>query len=248
MKIFVDNRLFLAKTKNKGFGIFTKDNIEKDTTVELSPALIVHNKHFKGSLKKIKIWAYNWGKKNISLSSGFGALYNHNYNPNIKMNYCFNKYFCFKAIRNIIKNEELLINYGGTWWEESKTPEANIIYNENEILQYLFISDSIKLTKNRNGNHVLKAKENIKNKSFIEIARCLSFNKKDKHLNEKSILNNRFYHNKNKLIFGFGYSNMYKIDKNNYNVDCYTKGKKLYFITCKDIEKNELIKIRSKYI
>lgn len=248
MKIFVDNRLFLAKTENKGFGIFTKDDIEKNTTIELSPALIINDKNFKGCLKKIKIWAYNWNKKNIGLSSGFGALYNHNYDPNVTMNYCFKKYFCFKTTKDIKKNEELFINYGRTWWDEPKYPETKIVYDENKIFEYLFINDSVELIKNHNGNHVLKAKENIKDKSIIEIARCLCFYKKEKHLNEKNTLNDYFYQNENNLIFGFGYSNMYKINKSNFNINCYKKGKKLYFAACKNINKNELLKINSKYI
>lgn len=246
MKIFVDNRLFLAKTQNKGFGIFTKEDIPPNTIVEISPVIKLKINDLKQEFKKIKIWCYDWNQKNVGLSSGFGPLYNHDWNPNIVMDYSKNQYFSFKTTKKIEKNEELTINYGSTWWKKNNYPENKIEYKESKLLSYLFINKSIELVKNHFSNHILKAKENISKGTILEISRCLFF--KYKKLNKSNCLNNHLYHLKNKnFVFGFGYANLYKTNLKNNNVKWYIKNKRLHFEAIENIKKGDVLKIASKY-
>ena len=244
MNLFVDDRLFITKTKNKGFGIFTKENILPNTVIEISPAQILKNKNFITDLKKIKIWCYDWNQKAVGLSAGFGPLYNHNYNPNVAMSYLNNKYFKFTTTKEILKNEELFINYGSTWWKEPKEPEAKIEFSEKNIHKYIYISNLVKI-KNNN-SYVLKASENIKKGTIVEISRCLFFKIKIKNKNDLSEI--LFLQENKNYVLGFGYSNLYKINKKDFNIDCFIKNKKLHFIANQDIKKGQTLKISSKNI
>ena len=245
MNAFVDQRLFLTETKNKGFGVFTKEEIPINTIIEISPVLKIKMNDLKNEFKKINIWCYNWNKRNVGLSNGFGPLYNHNWNPNVIMTYTKNQYFCFKTIRKINKNEELFISYGGTWWKEKNIPEPKVEFNQNKIHKYLYISNFIEIRKTKKGQHVLKAKNEIPQGTIVEIARCLYF--PFKKLRSKNILNKYLYNKKRKnKIFSFGYSNLYKTNENNFNIKCFTKNKKLHFETTRKIKKGELLKIKSK--
>lgn len=249
MNIFVDNRLFITKTKNKGFGIFTNEFIPANTTIEISPVLKIKFENLRNKFKKIKIWCYDWNEKNSGLSNGFGPLYNHSFNPNVTMKYLKNKYFKFTTTKDIAKNEELFINYGSTWWNEPKTPEIKIKYSKENISNYIYISNLIKVKKNHFDNHVLQANENIKKGTVIEIARCLFFKTNKTKINKKNSLNEILFVQKNKNhILGFGYSNLYKINKNNFNVICYMKNKKLHFEAIENIKKGEILKISSKNV
>jgi len=246
MKIFIDNKLFLAETKDKGFGIFTKEDILENTIVEISPVIKLKINDLKKEFKKIKIWCYDWNQKSVGLSSGFGPLYNHDWNPNVKMDYLKNQYFSFKTTKKIKKNEELTINYGSTWWKKTNHPENKIEYQESKLLNYLFVNKSVELIKNRFGNHILKAKENISKGTILEISRCLFF--KYKKLNKSNCLNKYFYHLKNNnFTFGFGYANLYKTNSKNNNVKWYIKNKRLHFEAKENIEKGDILKIASKY-
>ncbi len=108
-------------------GVFAKKRIAKGEVIEVCPILLVPYK----SQKRRKACAptdslldnyyFEWSKNYWCFPQGYGILYNHSYTPNAyyARNYK-NKLLKFIALKNIEKDEEVLINYNG--WPYDKTP------------------------------------------------------------------------------------------------------------------------------
>lgn len=114
-----NNKLYI-KYINKilGWGVFTEDPIKEGDIVEL--CYCVPDNYETSPLKD-----YVFGIKNstdVYHCLGFGAIYNHSDDPNIKWRLLDddNRIIEFKAIRDIEPHEELRHNYGKAYWEHKK--------------------------------------------------------------------------------------------------------------------------------
>ena len=111
--------LFIAATSEMGCGVFTSQNIEAGTIVEISPVIIM-------SLEERKLldqtllhdYIFEWGgdKQQCCMALGYVPVYNHSYKSNCEYEMDFeNENISIKAVHFIKAGEELFINYNGSW-------------------------------------------------------------------------------------------------------------------------------------
>ena len=108
----------------KGRGVFTSEDIEKGTMVELSP-VIVMKKEDRVHLDKTLLhdYIFEWGKnKNeCCMALGLIPIYNHSYKSNCEYFMDFEeKTMMVKTVRWINAGEELTVNYNGDWNDGKK--------------------------------------------------------------------------------------------------------------------------------
>lgn len=121
------------KKSTYGRGVFSKEVIKAGETVEVSPVLLIPKGDLqeidyapgKFELKKVRKnpikdkdvqlsrYVFFWNEELEAIALGYGSLYNHNPNPNIKheRNYQ-SETIVFIALRDLNPGEELYINYG----------------------------------------------------------------------------------------------------------------------------------------
>jgi SET domain-containing protein len=111
--------LFIAPTEKMGRGVFTSDDIQADTVVEISPVLIM-------SLDDRKLldqtllhdYIFEWGdqKEKCCMALGYVPVYNHSYLANCEYEMDYTQAtISIKTVRAIKAGEELFINYNGDW-------------------------------------------------------------------------------------------------------------------------------------
>jgi len=116
--------LFIASSGKKGRGIFTSENIQKKTVIEISPAIVMNN-HDRLLLDQTLLhdYIFEWGDKRnqCCVALGYVSLYNHSYQSNCEyvMDY-EQELISIKTTRTIKAGEELFINYNGDWNNEKK--------------------------------------------------------------------------------------------------------------------------------
>jgi uncharacterized protein len=118
----------IIKSNDKNRGVFAGRNFREDEIIEECNLIIID----KGKdVQKIKEtyplchYYYEWDtetkEEGAAIVLGYGSLYNHSYEPNA---YYFRNYekkiITYIALRDIVKGEEILINYNG--FPEVKTP------------------------------------------------------------------------------------------------------------------------------
>jgi len=118
-----------------GRGIFTSSDIEKETTVEIAPVIVMTQEERKLlDQTRLHDYIFEWGgnKKQHAFAGccmalGYVAIYNHSYSSNCEYEMDFeNDEISIRTIRFIKAGEELFINYNGDWnnakkvWFETK--------------------------------------------------------------------------------------------------------------------------------
>ena len=116
--------LFVGPSQSGGRGMFTAENIEDGTVIEISP-VIVMNKNERKLLDQTLLhdYIFEWGidKEECCMALGLVPLYNHNYESNCEYFMDFdNETIQVKTIRPVKKGEELTINYNGNWNDNKK--------------------------------------------------------------------------------------------------------------------------------
>ena len=111
--------LFVGPSQSGGRGMFTAENIEEGTVIEISP-VIVMNKNERKLLDQTLLhdYIFEWGgdRNECCMALGYVPLYNHSYRSNCEYEMDFdNQLIRIKAIRYIKTGEELFINYNGNW-------------------------------------------------------------------------------------------------------------------------------------
>lgn len=119
MSLWIADFLFVQKTANKGFGVYTYKNIEADAVIEISPVIVMTLAE-KQLLDKTSLYNYifDWGDNvnECAMAMGYVPIYNHSYNSNCDYFMDFDeKQILIKTVRKIKKGEELCINYNGDW-------------------------------------------------------------------------------------------------------------------------------------
>ena len=115
--------LFIAPTEKMGKGVFTAEDIDAGTVLEISPVIIMglqDRKLLDQTL--LHDYIFEWGdtKEQCCMALGYVAVYNHSYQSNCEyeMDY-MQEQISIRTVRKIVAGEELFINYNGDWNDAS---------------------------------------------------------------------------------------------------------------------------------
>ena len=116
--------LFIAPTQEMGRGVFTSEDIAKETVIEISPVIVMTGDD-RRLLDQTLLhdYIFEWGdhRENCCMALGYIPLYNHSYKSNCEYEMDFDgQLITIKAVRFIKAGEEIFINYNGDW--NNKTP------------------------------------------------------------------------------------------------------------------------------
>ena len=111
----------------KGRGVVAKKIIKKNTVVEVANVILLPNEEYE-LLCETKLYDYifEWkdpNKPELQNAIAFSVcqFFNHSYTPNLKYTYDYkNSNIEYLAIKDILKGEELTVNYNGK--EKDNTP------------------------------------------------------------------------------------------------------------------------------
>ncbi len=111
--------LFIAPTEKMGKGVFTAEDIDAGTVLEISPVIIMglqDRKLLDQTL--LHDYIFEWGdtKEQCCMALGYVAVYNHSYQSNCEYEMDFTQeQISIRTVRKIVAGEELFINYNGDW-------------------------------------------------------------------------------------------------------------------------------------
>ncbi|NII82711.1 MULTISPECIES: SET domain-containing protein-lysine N-methyltransferase [unclassified Pedobacter] len=112
-------QLYLKTIKGKGRGVFCNTAIREGEVIEVCPVIIIPAKEF-AALNATALMDYsfyfNKEENTLSLTMGFGSMYNHKQYPNAV--YILDrgkKQMVFTAHEQIDAHTEICINYGGEY-------------------------------------------------------------------------------------------------------------------------------------
>ena len=115
--------LQIKNTTTKGRGVFTNQDIETDTIVEVAPVIVL-GKNDRENIDKTLLhdYIFEWGHNTnlCCMALGYVPIYNHAYKSNCEyiMDYDTDS-IIIKTITNISEGEELTINYNGDTDDQS---------------------------------------------------------------------------------------------------------------------------------
>lgn len=113
---FLRDGIFLKESKYGGKGVFTNKPIKLGETVEIAPYLLVPINDISEN-NILKDYVFQCDKFNHLLVLGYGSMYNHQDNPNLRYQYNDDQtMFSYLANRDIECDEELCISYGDQYW------------------------------------------------------------------------------------------------------------------------------------
>lgn len=113
---FLRDGVFLKESKYGGKGVFTNKPIKQGDTVEISPYLLVPINDISEN-NILKDYVFQCDEYNHLLVLGYGSMYNHQDDPNLRYQYNDDQtMFCYIANRDINGGEELCISYGDQYW------------------------------------------------------------------------------------------------------------------------------------
>lgn len=87
-------------------------DIKANTVIEICPTVIYKKNTPIIEQTVFDHYVFDWDDNHEAMALGYGALYNHSKSPNVEFDFDYeNKTIIFTAIRDIAKDEELMINY-----------------------------------------------------------------------------------------------------------------------------------------
>ena len=111
--------LYISPSPKGGRGVFTSENISKETVIECSPVIVMTAEERKLlDQTNLHDYIFEWGeeKNQCCMALGYVPLYNHSYQSNCEyeMDYV-NGLISITTVKDIKAGEELFINYNGDW-------------------------------------------------------------------------------------------------------------------------------------
>ena len=122
-------------SKQKGKGVFAKDNIPKGEIIDVAHIILISNDDWNLIENTIlSNYSFEWddpkciGEFDSAISLSVSQFINHSYEPNVKYIYDYkNKCIKYITLRNISRGEEITVNYNGeplnqepVWFEVEK--------------------------------------------------------------------------------------------------------------------------------
>lgn len=99
--------------------MFTSEDIDVGTVVEISPVIIMSNKERELLDRTIlHDYIFEWGDKKdkCCMALGYVPVYNHSYESNCEYEMDFEQeLISIKTVRQVKAGEQLFINYNGDW-------------------------------------------------------------------------------------------------------------------------------------
>jgi uncharacterized protein len=117
--MMINPALYIAETKNKGRGVFTRKKIPAHTIIETAPVIVMSAEE-RLLLDKTLLhdYIFEWGadKNQCCMALGWVPVYNHSPESNCEYEMNFtDRTISIKTIRAIPADEEVFINYNGDW-------------------------------------------------------------------------------------------------------------------------------------
>jgi len=119
-RLYINEKIEVRKSPIHGYGVFAKENIEKDELIEecfyiVQPSINPYNADY------LFRWPQKGDFKYNVLPLGFGCIYNSSKTPD-KNNAKWetdkeNNIFVYTSVKVIEKDEEIFTYYGDKWWK-----------------------------------------------------------------------------------------------------------------------------------
>ncbi len=111
--------IYISATDDMGRGVFTSENIEEGTIIEISPVIVMSREERKLlDQTLLHDYIFEWGRIKINAAwlLGYVPVYNHSYHSNCEYEMNFeDESIRIRTVRFIKAGEELFINYNGGW-------------------------------------------------------------------------------------------------------------------------------------
>jgi len=116
---YISESIYVADSGGKGRGVFTNDDLKKNTIIEIAPVIVMSKKD-RSFLDQTLLhdYIFEWGdnKRQCCMALGYVPLYNHSFNSNCEYEMEFDdEVITIRTVRDVRKGEELFINYNGTF-------------------------------------------------------------------------------------------------------------------------------------
>lgn len=115
--------LFIAPTQDMGRGVFTREDIDAGTLVEVAPVIVMtaaERKLLDQTL--LHDYIFEWGEQSdqCCMALGYVPVYNHSYQSNCEYEMDFDsRQILIRSVKPVKAGEELFINYNGEWNEST---------------------------------------------------------------------------------------------------------------------------------
>lgn len=137
----IDSLFRLAEFGPKGRGLFSATDIPPRTVIHVAPCLPVGREEYENHMRHtiLEHYLFNDSGGNKLLALGYGSLFNHSRTPNIDYRIEAGSIVYSSGHRQIPRDEELCISYGGNLWFDDadgleKSSESS---DENDIEGFL---------------------------------------------------------------------------------------------------------------
>lgn len=111
--------LFITDTPRRGRGVFTSEDLQADTVIEIAPVIVMGQADRKLlDQTLLHDYIFEWGEKSrqCCMALGYVPIYNHSYRSNCEYEMDYDDAtITIKTMRFIKAGEELFINYNGDW-------------------------------------------------------------------------------------------------------------------------------------
>ncbi len=116
--------LFIAAAGEKGRGVFTSEDIDSGTLIEIAPVIVMGASE-RRLLDQTRLhdYIFEWGDKKdrCCMALGYVPVYNHAYNSNCEYEMDFaSEQILIRTVKQVKAGEELYINYNGDWNDGKK--------------------------------------------------------------------------------------------------------------------------------
>ncbi|HEY2889773.1 MAG TPA: SET domain-containing protein [Dongiaceae bacterium] len=105
----------MRQAGSKGRGVFARKLIRRGRVIERAPVIVMQVREVFGSAPRTTLadYVFSWGRGKVAFACGYGALYNHSYQPNAAYYASSERVQVFVALHNIKAGEEITVNYSG---------------------------------------------------------------------------------------------------------------------------------------
>jgi uncharacterized protein len=111
--------LFIAPTQDMGRGVFTRENIDAGTLVEVAPVIVMTAEERKLiDQTLLHDYIFEWGEQSdqCCMALGYVPVYNHSYQSNCEYEMDFDsQQILIRSVKPVKAGDELFINYNGEW-------------------------------------------------------------------------------------------------------------------------------------
>jgi len=111
--------LYIAPANGMGRGVFTDQDIPRETIIEISPVIVMtatERKLLDQTLLHDYIFEWGRDRKDCCMALGYVPMYNHSYRSNCEYTMDFEQgLITVTSVRFIAAGEEIFINYNGDW-------------------------------------------------------------------------------------------------------------------------------------